>query len=522
MNIKSLKKDISSTAYKKGEHFVKFSAIRELEEVQHNKFIAFVDDGAESYDVCLELDANFAIILHTCDCGSDEVFCSHKAAVAVQLKDRGKSVANSVAKKIRAKKIDPLRSMIDDIHPDQIKDWVYELIKSNKEFHQVFKNRFEKNSISLAEKDIEEKHKEVFKAILKTAKYYDASQLQKILQLLSPFHQSVLQEVFLQEQISLLPLANILSILVELHERARKKTERLHKYHLEFLGNINTTIDQLPQQKLIALCENYFLELKTNDIDKLLRFSDQIFKKYLSLSTELTLKHIPIYIDIINKSNDRLQIQNTINELKQAGLINDYIHMFSMGHSMSANELIVATLVECGFILEAERLALDLLAKYPYYTNYGIRKQLVDIYTLNKDVAKKLSQVEHTVMTNFSYEEFAFVKTHMSKEAFSEFEKRFNRMIGQYKGNELFATFYMKKYRADENWKKMYDLIAEAYPLKVYEPYLDELYEYDKAKLFTKLEDLMFRYHYRDSTIPYRKRLVEIIEKYYGPGAIKN
>jgi uncharacterized Zn finger protein len=81
MSQKLTTKGIASKYLQEGEVFVKMGAVRELEETNKGQFIAFVDDGAESYNVSISIDEKGILKNHTCDCSEAYAYCSHKTAV---------------------------------------------------------------------------------------------------------------------------------------------------------------------------------------------------------------------------------------------------------------------------------------------------------------------------------------------------------------------------------------------------------------------------------------------------------
>src|SRR5580704_2558791 len=63
----------------------KKNKVRECDETEKGHFVAYVDDGSDSFDVSLTVKAGNKIALHTCDCDSNISFCRHKAALLIHL-----------------------------------------------------------------------------------------------------------------------------------------------------------------------------------------------------------------------------------------------------------------------------------------------------------------------------------------------------------------------------------------------------------------------------------------------------
>ena len=59
----------------------KATKVRECDEVDKNSFVAYVDDGTESYDVSIKIGKGKVVEKHDCDCGGTAPFCKHKLAL---------------------------------------------------------------------------------------------------------------------------------------------------------------------------------------------------------------------------------------------------------------------------------------------------------------------------------------------------------------------------------------------------------------------------------------------------------
>ena len=59
--------------------------VRELEEVEvKGNFVAYVDEGEESYDINVQLDKD-VVVGHSCDCGRRDSYCIHQIVILLML-----------------------------------------------------------------------------------------------------------------------------------------------------------------------------------------------------------------------------------------------------------------------------------------------------------------------------------------------------------------------------------------------------------------------------------------------------
>lgn len=99
------KKAIAAAVIKEGEKLLKAAAVRELDEESKGCYVAYVDEGEQSWDVRLVLNERAELSEHSCDCKSDYFFCAHQVAVFLHLKEKGTTTTGKpLLKKVSKKK----------------------------------------------------------------------------------------------------------------------------------------------------------------------------------------------------------------------------------------------------------------------------------------------------------------------------------------------------------------------------------------------------------------------------------
>jgi hypothetical protein len=71
LSLKNYKTVLSKDLLKKAEK----NTVRECDETEKGHFIAYVDEGHDSFDVSLTVINNDAISAHSCDCKNGSKFC---------------------------------------------------------------------------------------------------------------------------------------------------------------------------------------------------------------------------------------------------------------------------------------------------------------------------------------------------------------------------------------------------------------------------------------------------------------
>lgn len=159
--------------------------VRELEEHDGvGNYIAFVDEGEESYDVNILLKGD-DVSAHSCDCKRKDSYCVHQLAVILALSSSASSKnPPSGAKKFVAKsKMKESEQLLLSIDPLDIKDWLIELFKTNKDIELQFVLKFSKHDHVYQSKDISKMLNDVVISVIGKRKKIDAAEVKKIVQL---------------------------------------------------------------------------------------------------------------------------------------------------------------------------------------------------------------------------------------------------------------------------------------------------------------------------------------------------
>lgn len=168
-------------------------AFRELEELERKgNFVAYVDEGEESYDVNIQLDKD-VVVGHSCDCGRRDTYCIHQIAILLMLSSN-RGDASTAKKNIRVavgKKVKESEQLLLTLEQEALASWLLELFKSNKDIELQFLVKFGKNQKEYQEKDIVKILKDVVASVIGKRKKVEASEIKKIVQIwekaLAPF-----------------------------------------------------------------------------------------------------------------------------------------------------------------------------------------------------------------------------------------------------------------------------------------------------------------------------------------------
>ena len=90
--------------------------VRECDETEPGQFIAYVDEGNDTFDVSVGADADHNFIEPRCDCKSTRKICQHKAALMLFVADSTETTKKAV-KKVKVKESETLAMPQRPKHP---------------------------------------------------------------------------------------------------------------------------------------------------------------------------------------------------------------------------------------------------------------------------------------------------------------------------------------------------------------------------------------------------------------------
>jgi hypothetical protein len=519
MNLKTLKKDVNSAIYKSGEEFILKNALREIEEIEKNKYIAFVDDQKASHDVMIQISDDLEVIDHSCDCNNIVPFCAHKIALAIQAKSGSKTPLKTASKKIKAKKVDPIMGLLDEINPIRLKEWIYGLAKGNKEFLYKLKSEFEVEEVELTSKAIDEKTTLLFKVVMKQAKYFDNTQILKIIALWQPYHTSVLDKIFSQNPNpkNLKFIQDVYSSAEKYADNYKRQNDKIQKYLDTLSEYISIKLDGInPHQAEQTILEmiNLF-DSKGNSFEIL---SPTIIKNLGKISLPKNKEIIVKYIQSLIHKKDINDTRKLIEKLEQMDILIDYLHLFeAMQFQSDYNDFIIKKNLDHARYAQAEKLCLKSISKiHSEEYNLRINQHLKTIYTFMDDRMALQEVLVKTVPFDLNFDDYIFLKNNLTGIEFKNFEKILKaRLSTDYYGTSRFI-FDFKKLAFENDLPKMIEQFSKTVALVFFEPYIEKMVEFDRDKFLISLIKMKdFGRFNRKMTKSDEEYWLEIANKYY-------
>lgn len=161
--------------------------VREFDEESKGVFIAFVDEGKESYDVHLSIDDKNELVKQECDCETKKP-CLHQVFLAEFISNK-KQVFTKINKTKRVKKTPEHHAIIDNLDENTAKDWLKKVTDSNKAVKFEFMLDFKEKSYSLD--NLEENLTEAISSTTNNRKKLDQLQIKNLLNLFDKINQPI-------------------------------------------------------------------------------------------------------------------------------------------------------------------------------------------------------------------------------------------------------------------------------------------------------------------------------------------
>lgn len=272
MSLDKVLKSFPTSVLKEAKTFQ--NKIREFEETEKGNFIAFVDDGSESYDVNIVLNPTAdSVEQASCDCNDKSAFCIHKVAVLIFMKDGSKSKSNesTTLKKIRKKKLSPIEELMDGIDAAPLRSWLLSELIANKELAFKFKTHFNNEGLKLTIEQFNAYGTDTLKAILKTKKYIENSHIKPILDIWNKYLDGHFETI-----IHLIPDKDFFAYFLEIknfHEeinnRLKTNSTRVHTNFNKISDRIYAYVTSLPESDQITFFQNLIEFLGSKNLSML-------------------------------------------------------------------------------------------------------------------------------------------------------------------------------------------------------------------------------------------------------------
>jgi len=509
-------------------------AVRECDEVSKGEFVAYVDEGDESYDVKLKFNTKAELKEHACDCGKRSPFCLHKTALLLHLT---KGTAKTKTGVKRARKMSKTEALLKDIEHDALIAWLANLLGKNKEVELSFLHHFTVTEKEYDPPEVERVTNEAIKAVVKSKWDIDRTSIKQLIALWTTIHEPIVKAYLanVTNKTSFLNFHTILECCIRFNlERGHSKL--IEKYVSGLLKQSSDFVHELENEDAWFTATNHFVKLLTQDLDHvrmhyLLYLQDLIERASPGRSSRLVKTLVEEY-----KSN-RKQLYSAenytisiFNLAKQYNLPADYQDIFRpLTWRNKYNEDLIRLLIRDKHIRLAEKHCLQQIrANVQHDYNLPYLSLLKELYIEEENEEGLARIIPQLFPLSFDFTDYQYLASYMS-----DAQKKTWRATALSKARNIqhrspaAEEFCFLLSDSEGTYKKMIDYIQAPVPYHLVARYMEPMLMAGKDELLRKL---LYTSSARwgndpegdaEAAVPYLTSIYDQLLKHFTPDALK-
>ncbi len=528
MELKNYKKHLPKDIIKQAEKML----VRELDEVKPSQYESYVDDGDETYDVKIAIGKTGAILKNACDCEDGKTsLCAHKAAVIITLAENKKIGSKTKVTKV---KVNPTQLLMQEVDATLLKDWVLELLQKNKDLELAFTLKFTQKPTSYTKEEVIKITETAYKAVVKTKKNIDQTELKKLIELWGQAHEPIItcytNDLLVFENFE--HLITISTSCREYYFKLNINTVKIHNYVLGLLLKTLEPLNNFMNEDNWLKVANYFVNA-ISDSNKMLR--EYFFIYCIKLVEISSQPRKEVLIDLIVKKYKDCQLHHLydgdhptkklLDVVETSDLFNKYYDIFKpIVFDNTFNVKLINTLVDNNYYEIAEKYCKAQIAgnyREEYNTYYLKILKLVYSKTDNKIGLKNVCT--QLLPLTFDFDDYLFIINLIPDE--NEQKEFRNKMYTKARSTGRNGGFNADRFcfqllDMEKKYLKMIELIGTYTTFATIVEYFEGMFfakkEYLIKAIFNKPEPWMHMNYKEENEEQVYINLYEKIKKHYG------
>lgn len=482
--------------------------VRDIDKIEKNTYVAYVDEANESYDVQIEFDAKKNIKTTQCDCATGGV-CIHIVALALFISEN--KTEKTIVKKGINKKLSETDQILETIDNDTLRIWVSEILNNNKEIAFLFKNKFSTQQISFDKNYLKKNINESIASIIGKRRTIETNEVKKIVDALTVSLKPILDYVYTipitekKYEIYTTLLSEIESINYNYYITSIKFTRFIETIENNLLKALFNIRDIEVWTKSIMY---YFSCLFKNEISSI---DLELCKKIYAFSTtnEMQKKIIANYIvenvnQIYTKSG--LEYFNFSYEMEvfffkvytENNLFeNNYLKFRPRHYRNEYNIDLIKQLLAINKTEFAEKYCIEQI-------NINVKKDydmpyvdfLITIYKKKEDIKKLVNLLSIYGKYLYDIEYYNLIKENCTIQDFKKYRLAVmpNARNQYQKGNIKAFDFYFEIKKQDNKVADLFEMFKNCYNLTMIDKYKEIALQIDEEKFILTLSSFSFFY----------------------------
>ncbi len=279
--------------------------LRELDEEFKGVYIAFVDEGKESYDVHISIDSNNELIKSECDCEHRKP-CLHQVYLAQFIAEK-KQIILDKSKRKSTKKIPEHHRLIDSIEEITLKNWLKNITDKNKALKFELMLQFNVNLFTL--ETVEQNLIDAIDSITNNRKKLNQSQINNLLNIFDKINKPIYDHIKDSKdvQASILLMILVTKTLNNHYNLIKSNSKKYEAYIENLFPMLNDSLIKAPIELYTSSIEIFIQKAK---IDRSIK--NRIYDYLYSLRDMVDMKKRLILmsnLNFIEKSNSYFSSQ---------------------------------------------------------------------------------------------------------------------------------------------------------------------------------------------------------------------
>lgn len=471
--------------------------VRECDETDKGHYVAYVDEGNDTFDVSLILSPEQEITSHTCDCTNSIGLCRHKTALLIHIA-KGTRITQSV----KAKKKSKAEALLEEAELNDLKEWVRDLMQKNKDIELSFTHYFSGKQQQYSPDEVAKLTNEAVKAVVKNKKNIDPTQLKKLIDLWSDIHAPIVKSYHanVADENSFMNFHTLLECCISFQANINTGSNRIVKYAEGLLQQSAEPVNNLYNEDLWQKAIGYFIQ-QIHDKNNIRMHYVLHLRNMLSISSEERRNTL---IDLLatqyrkrfsEKSYNSTPYTKALFEMmEEYKLINKYYKLFQpITFDNDFNLKLIRTFINNNETKAAKEYCNEQIhSNYREEYNIPYLKLLKEIYTLENDEVNLSKVLSQLFPNTYNFDDFLYIYDRI--EDVEEKKIWRTKILSRAKNvshnhNNAAAEFIFKLMDYEKKYLKMIGYIDSPTPYHLILQYFQPMAIADKARLLKAIID---------------------------------
>ena len=487
LSLGNYKTSLPKELLKKAEN----NKVRECDEAEKRHFVAYVDEADETFDVSLTFSPAGKVVNQSCDCKNSNFFCSHKTALLVHIA-KGAKITQSV----KAKKISKAEALLDEAEPNDLKEWVRDLLRNNKDIELSFAHYFSAKEQQYTPTEVVKLTDEAVKAVVKSKKNIDPTQLKKLVELWKTVHSPIVKMYLanVTDENAFINFHTIMETCLAVDYKLNTSSNRIVKYLEDLLQQSTEVINNLFKDEAWKTAISHFTENVYNKDAIRLHYLNHL-KNIISISNETRRNILIDQLATLYKEKSGVPAINIhhftkflFSTVEEYGLTDKYFLLFEpITFDNEFNLKLIRIFIGHGELNTAKEFCeKQINVNFREEYNIPYLQFLKEIYVLEND-ERNLTQVLSQLLPHtYSFEDFIYIYDRISN---VEEQKKWKAKVlarartASKNYNRGATEFVFRLFDAEKRYLKMIENIDTKTPYSIILEYFHPMASASKESL---------------------------------------